>query len=96
MDTLINIALPAIACVGLINLVISVLVIRCALYSPLQKLSQCAIVWFIPVLGAVGVWAFLRSQYNWRKYDTRAYPERSEKMDPADFGSGSSGGGGGD
>ena len=37
-------------------------------------------IWFIPLLGAVGVWLFLRVQYNWQKYDTRAYPERSEKM----------------
>lgn len=49
-------------------------------YSSWQKIAQCALVWFIPIIGALGVWAFLRSQYKWEKYDTRAHPEYSEKM----------------
>ena len=48
--------------------------------SSFQKAAQCAVVWLVPIVGAVGIWAFLRSQYNWKKFDTRAYPERSEKM----------------
>lgn len=48
--------------------------------SAFQKLAQCSIVWLVPIIGAVGIWAFLRSQYNWNKFDTRAYPEHSEKM----------------
>jgi len=50
------------------------------MFSPFQKAAQCLIVWFAPLLGTVGIWAFLRSQYNWNKYDTRTYPEHCEKM----------------
>jgi len=62
------------------NLVVSLMVVRSQVYSPFQKFAQCLIVWFVPILGTVGIWAFLRSQYNWKKYDTRAYPEPSQKM----------------
>lgn len=61
------------------NLWVSVTVIRSPFYSAGQKLAQCLIVWLIPLLGAIGIWVFLRAQYNWQKYDTRAYPERREK-----------------
>lgn len=61
------------------NLWVSVSVIRSPFYSAGQKLAQCLIVWLIPLLGVIGIWAFLRAQYNWQKYNTRAYPERSEK-----------------
>lgn len=64
---------------ALANLWVSVSVIRSPFYSAGQKIAQCFIVWLIPLFGAVGIWAFLRSQYNWQKYDTRAYPEGSEK-----------------
>lgn len=62
-----------------INLAVSVNVIRSSFYSPFQKTAQCAIVWLIPLIGPVAVWAFLRSQYKWEKYDTRAFPKPSEK-----------------
>ena len=65
---------------GAANLVVSFMVIGSQFYSPVQKSAQCLIVWLVPILGAVGVWAFLRTQYNWKKYDTRAYPEPSQKM----------------
>jgi len=53
---------------------------KCPMFSSFQKVAQCLIVWLAPLLGTVGIWAFLRSQYNWNKYDTRAFPEHSEKM----------------
>lgn len=62
------------------NLWVSVSVIRSPFHSAGQKFAQCLIVWLIPLFGAVGIWVFLRSQYNGQKYDTRAYPESSEKM----------------
>jgi hypothetical protein len=71
-------ALLGAAC--LVNLAVSVLVIRSRLYSPVQKLLQCLLLWLIPILGPVGIWAFLRAQHRWEKYDTRAFPEPSEKM----------------
>ncbi|HZE60984.1 MAG TPA: hypothetical protein VE085_10545 [Burkholderiales bacterium] len=73
----IGIALLAALVIG--NLAVSVALIRCRFYTPLQKLVQAAIVWLIPILGAVGIWSFLRAQYNWEKYDTRAFPEPTQK-----------------
>ena len=62
------------------NVYVSCRVLRSQYFSTGQKLAQCLLVWLIPVLGPVGVWAFLRTQVGWEKYDTRAFPEPSEKM----------------
>lgn len=62
------------------NVFVSIMVIKCEMFSTFQKSAQCIIVWLFPVIGVIGIWAFLRSQYNWKKFDTRAYPEYSEKM----------------
>ena len=89
------------AALALVNIWVSISVFRSSFYSPGQKFAQCLIVWLIPLVGVIGVWLFLRSQYSWQKYDTRAYPERSEKMVPLEidhaihdnFGDGGHGGG---
>jgi hypothetical protein len=86
---------------GLANVVVSVLVIRSRYYSWPQKLVQCAIVWAVPILGPTGIWAFLRSQEHADVFDTRAYPEPSQKMVAVEiqnaihdsFGDGAGGGG---
>ena len=62
------------------NICVCVLLICSNLYSPGQKFAQCVLVWLVPIFGALGIGAFLLSQYRSVKYDTRAYPERSEKM----------------
>lgn len=62
------------------NLVVSFLVVRSEFYSSFQKFAQCLIVWLMPILGAVGVWGFLRVPYKWKMYDTRAYPAPAEEM----------------
>ena len=81
MHSLIDSVPPAlIAVLCLINSTVSILLVRCHFYSPFQKLAQCIIAWVVPVLGAVAIGGFLRSQYNWEKYDTRAYPKGSRKM----------------
>src|SRR5664279_643222 len=68
------------------NVTVCVMVVCSGFYSLGQKLAQCALVWLVPIFGALGVGAFWRSQYKWGKYDTRAYPERSEKMINAEIG----------
>lgn len=70
----------AICAIAFANVVVSARVVKCPMLSTFQKAAQCSIVWLVPIIGAVGIWAFLRSQYNWNKFDTRAYPEHSEKM----------------
>lgn len=71
-------ALLGVTC--LINLIVSVSVIRSPFYSGTQKFAQCAIVWLVPLLGPVAIWSFLRAQHGWEKHDTRAYPEPTTKM----------------
>lgn len=80
MSALPILSLLAIGAIALANIRVSVLVINCPMFSSFQKFALCSIVWFVPLLGAVGIWAFVRNQYNWAKYDTRAFPEHSEKM----------------
>jgi hypothetical protein len=70
----------AIGAIAVANIRVSALVIKCPMFSLFQKVAQCLIVWLIPLLGAVGIWAFVRSQYNWAKFDTRVFREDSEKM----------------
>jgi hypothetical protein len=74
------ISLGAIGAIAVTNIRVSALVIKCPMFSSFQKVAQCLIVWLVPLLGAVGIWAFIRSQYYWAKYDTGAFPEDSEKM----------------
>lgn len=74
------ISLVAVAAIAVGNMLVSVQVLRCPMFSLFQKTAQCFIIWLLPLFGAIGIWAFLRSQYNWTQYDTRAFPERSEKM----------------
>ena len=77
-----------------LNLIVSFLVVRSPFYTAFQKFAQCLVVWWVPLFGAIGVWAFLRAQYNWQKYDTRAYPEASQKMVAVEIGDAIRGGGG--
>lgn len=72
---------------ALANLVVSVMLIRARYYTPLQKLVQCIAIWAIPLIGPTVVYAFLRTQEHAEIFDTRAYPEPSEKMVTATIGS---------
>lgn len=49
-------------------------------YSRGQKLAQMALIWCLPVFGVTLVGCFLYSQYGWRSYDTRAFPERNDAI----------------
>lgn len=69
-----------------VNLIVSIAVLRSPFYSTAQKFAQCGIVWLVPILGSVGIWSFLRAQHGWKSYDTRAYPERDEKMTALEIG----------
>jgi hypothetical protein len=101
MDPLVVQGIAGLLC--LVNLFVCLLIVRSGYYSFGQKLAQCAIVWCIPLLGAIAVWAFLRTQEHSEVFDTRTYPEPSQKMvGPAiddaihdSFGSGGGGEGGG-
>jgi cytochrome bd-type quinol oxidase subunit 2 len=88
----------------LANVVVSLLVKRSRYYSAWQKLAQYTIIWLLPLIGAVAIWAFLRAQEDAEVFDTRAYPERSKKAVAVEIehaihdsaGGGSHGGGGSD
>ena len=61
------------------NVLVTFFVVRSLLFSSAQKLAQCALIWLVPVLGCIGVGIFLYSQRDNPLYNTRAYPEHSEK-----------------
>jgi hypothetical protein len=75
--TLLGLAL--LAALGLANLVVSLAVARSHYYGAGQKVAQITLVWALPVVGALGVGAFLYSQRDNPTFDTRAFPEPSEK-----------------
>lgn len=79
MLTATGISIGLLAAILVANLAATVVLVRSRFYSRRQKLAQLAIVWCVPLLGVVGVWAFLRAQYNWGRFDTRAFPEDSQK-----------------
>jgi len=98
MVTATEIGIGCAVAIGIANLAVSVALVRSRFYSRLQKLAQLAIVWCIPLFGAVGIWAFLRAEYNWQKFDTREFPEGSQKgvaVEVQNAVHGSFGGGGG-
>lgn len=76
-QTLIIVAIASATC--LLNIGVSVCIARSGYYERNQVLAQAAIVWFVPIFGAVCVGLFLLSQRDSPKFDTRACPERSEK-----------------
>ena len=63
----------------LANLLVSVAVSRTHYYSRHQKLVQVLLVWLLPLIGAVGIGVFLYSQRDNTMFNTRAYPEPSQK-----------------
>jgi len=74
-------ALPVLILGGLLlaNIVVSIAVVRAHYYSGRQKLAQVVVVWLLPLVGAVAIGVFLYSQRDNTMFDTRAYPEPSEK-----------------
>jgi|SoiMethySBSTD1v2_1073268.scaffolds.fasta_scaffold129503_4 hypothetical protein len=74
-----EIAVAFIVAIAIANIAVSVALVRSHFYSGTQKAAQLAIIWLIPLFGVVGIGAFLRAQYRWEKYDTRAFPEQTQK-----------------
>jgi hypothetical protein len=72
-------SLGLIGALSVANFVVSVAVARSHYYSSRQKVVQVLLVWALPLLGAVAVGVFLYSQRDNEMFDTRAYPEPSEK-----------------
>ena len=63
----------------LANIASSIAVARAPYFSMRQKVAQCLLVWIVPVVGAITVGVFLYSQRDNTTFDSRAFPERSEK-----------------
>jgi hypothetical protein len=61
---------------------VTIAVSRSVYYSRRQKKLQVCIVWLVPLVGALLVGVFLHSQRDNPMFDTRAYPEPSEKATP--------------
>ena len=61
---------------------VTIAVSRSVYYSRRQKNVQTCIVWLVPLAGALLVGVFLYSQRDNPLFDTRTYPEPSEKATP--------------
>jgi cytochrome c-type biogenesis protein CcmH/NrfF len=76
-----DISITLLAALVVANLGVSVAVIRARYYSPPQKLAQVLLLWLAPVVGAIGIGVLLYSQRDNTKFDTRSYPDPSEKAE---------------
>ena len=90
--------LSAASILALANLMVTTRVCRSGSYTPRQKVLQTLIVWLLPILGFVAVWAFV-SQVSERH--ANHYPDRTGGEGSYTQGSGwvegdGGGGGGGD
>jgi hypothetical protein len=82
MSPLAVFAVCLVAVIVAANVAVSVAVARSGYYSRAQKMGQIAIVWLLPFVGALAVGVFLYSQRDNPMFNTRAYPEPSEKAVP--------------
>jgi hypothetical protein len=57
-----ELTLLLVAALALVNIVASVAVLRVPVLSPSQRVLQLALIWFIPVIGAIVCIAFVSSQ----------------------------------
>ncbi len=78
-ETVILIALLALMAV---NTAVSAAVVRSGYYERRQVMAQTAIIWLVPVMGALIVGVFLRAQRDASPFDTRACPDYSENAVP--------------
>jgi len=58
----IEVIIVAVALIAVYQLWVSVELVRSALYEPVQRWLQLAVIWFIPVVGAVVVQSMMRSE----------------------------------
>ena len=57
-----NVIYGIIAVVGMLNLLVSIYVVRREDLEPFQKKAQITLIWLIPFIAAIGIWLFYRSQ----------------------------------
>ena len=76
------VSFPALAVLGALfiaNLGVSVAVWRANYFNSRQKFAQIGVVWLLPLLGAILIGVFLYSQRDNPAFDTRTFPETSQK-----------------
>ncbi len=57
-----NVWFPLLAALVVVNAIASLLVLRARVFSPSQRMLQVAVVWLIPLAGAIVCAVFARSQ----------------------------------
>ncbi len=55
-----NALTPILWCLGLVNLLVTIRLVRSPAYTPQQKIFQAILVWLLPVLGFVWIVYMLR------------------------------------
>ena len=61
-----------IAVVGVLNLMVSIYIARRGDLEPFQKKAQIILIWLIPLIAAIGIWLYYRSQ------DDRTHRKRDD------------------
>ena len=67
------------------NVGVCAAVLRNEWYSPTQKALQCVLVWFLPVIGLIVVWCFLRSQSDAKPPDRAFQPQQDQGVSGPEF-----------
>ncbi len=77
-----------IVCLGALsvaNVWVCVGVLRSPWYSSTQRAIQCALVWFLPVVGLIVVWSFLRAQSEPQRKDYGFKSQRDQGVSGPEF-----------
>ena len=101
MENSVNVTLLVISAVILINVIMSIVVLRAASYSPKQRVLQLALIWVIPLVGAGICAAFASFQTDGRQLASGEDPfgsgaDYGDSVCGCTSGGGTDGGGGGD
>ena len=79
MTMTVTVALFVLAALAVVNLLVSLAVVRSGYYTQIQIVWQVLLIWLAPVIGPVLIGAFLRSQRGNPMFDTCAFPDTNEK-----------------
>jgi hypothetical protein len=60
MDTLLLVSVCIVSLLLALNLYISYLVVKSDFYEPAQKYAQYALIWLLPVIGAIACYLFVQ------------------------------------
>jgi hypothetical protein len=75
----------SIAALSIANAWVCVKVLRSPWYSSVQMALQCALVWFLPVVGLIIVWSVLRSQSDMQRTNQELQRQKDQGVGGGEF-----------